>query len=188
MEETRKPIEWYEWLYEISDIWNIKSFYNKYNRWRIILKKTIVKWYEKIWLYNNKWKLKTYSVHRLVANAFIINPNNKITVNHKDWNKQNNCANNLEWNTISENTLHWFRQLWRKHPALWKFWKYNPKSKKVYQYTKDWILIKIRNCWKEIQNELWYKTNGIYNCCLWTKYYKTAYGFIWKYDTWGKNE
>jgi hypothetical protein len=49
---------------------------------------------------------KTYKVHRLIAMAFIPNPENKRTVNHKDGNKQNNAANNLEWVTRRENEDH----------------------------------------------------------------------------------
>lgn len=48
------------------------------------------------------------SVHRVVALAFISNPCNKPTVNHKDGNKQNNNVANLEWATHSEQTLHAF--------------------------------------------------------------------------------
>lgn len=55
---------------------------------------------------NNNRKL--YLVHRLVAEAFIPNPNHLEFVNHKDGNKQNNCANNLEWVTKSENERHAF--------------------------------------------------------------------------------
>lgn len=54
----------------------------------------------------NKGKRRNIYVHRLVAEAFIPNPLNKPTINHKDENKLSNKASNLEWLTIAENNAY----------------------------------------------------------------------------------
>lgn len=61
--------------------------------------------YQAVGLYKDS-KSKTGKVHRLVAQAFIPNPDNKPHVNHIDGNKLNNYASNLEWVTHQENTSH----------------------------------------------------------------------------------
>lgn len=62
--------------------------------------------YKKINLVNKDKVRKTLSVHRLVAETFIPNPENKPQVNHIDGNKENNHVSNLEWVTIEENARH----------------------------------------------------------------------------------
>jgi hypothetical protein len=59
-----------------------------------------------IQLYLTKDKIKNYQLHRLIANAFIPNPENKQYVNHKDSNRENNLLDNLEWVTFEENVKH----------------------------------------------------------------------------------
>lgn len=65
-------------------------------------------------LYNKENKRKSLKIHRLIAEHFIENKDNKPEVNHKDGNKQNNVIVNLEWVTKSENTIHAFRLGLRK--------------------------------------------------------------------------
>lgn len=61
-------------------------------------------------------KTKDYSIHRLVAATFIPNPEKKSTVNHIDGDRRNNCVDNLEWATYSENISHSYKKLGRIGP------------------------------------------------------------------------
>ena len=88
--------------YYVSNYGQVKSY--KFGR-EVILKHWNVQGYLFIQLAKNN-KKKSMSIHRLVAKAFIPNPYNKLTVNHKDGNKLNNCVDNLEWMTHSENMKH----------------------------------------------------------------------------------
>lgn len=104
MDEVWKDIEGFEGHYQVSNLGRVKS--DKYGYWRE-LKQTINnrgKGYLRVGLFDGK--MKTYSVHRLVAQAFIPNPENKPQVNHIDGNTRNNNVNNLEWCTAMENVSH----------------------------------------------------------------------------------
>jgi len=57
--------------------------------------------------------------HRIIAETFLPNPQNKPTINHKDGNKANNCIDNLEWATYGENNLHRFQVLHCAVPNKW---------------------------------------------------------------------
>ena len=103
--EIWKDIEGYEGIYQVSNKGRIKSFYGV--KEKILVTRTKGHDYEKVLLSKNGVG-KTFLIHRLVAKAFIPNPENKPEVNHIDGNKKNNCVENLEWMTCSENTKHAF--------------------------------------------------------------------------------
>lgn len=86
--------------YSISDIGEVRNDITGY-----ILKPTIQQGYAHVTIYIDK-KGKRVKIHRLVANAFIPNPDNKPYVNHIDGIRSNNRVENLEWVTASENTRH----------------------------------------------------------------------------------
>ena len=110
-------------------------------------------------LYNNGVS-KDIAIHRLVAIAFIPNPNNYRYVNHKDKNTKNNKVSNLEWCTNSYNLIY-------------------SKGKKVVQYSKEGEFIKEFNCVADASRECNIPTTNISKCCKGKRY--SAGNFIWRY-------
>lgn len=179
--EIWKDIKDYEWLYQISNLWNIKSLerYKKnYSKKQLVKEKILSiwdnwKWYKVVNL--NKFnKSKTFYVHRLVWLSFLENP--KKEINHKDWDKSNNRLENLEWCTSSENNQHKFKVLWYKKSK----WLDSKISKPVAQYNLDWVFIKQYWWIREAERALWKtKATNIYKVCKWQ--YKQCFWFFWKY-------
>ena len=101
--EIWKDIKGYEGLYQVSNLGRVKSLPRKNHpkeEFRNLSPDS--KGYLRVNLFKNN-KGKTHKVHRLVAEAFIPNPNNYPQVNHKDENKANNNVDNLEWCTNKYN-------------------------------------------------------------------------------------
>lgn len=98
MEEEWRQVAGYEGIYEVSNLGNVYSHVSKRNL------KNQIDWkgYVRMSLTKNRINTKA-RLHRLVAIAFIDNPDNYLEVNHKDEIKLNNYANNLEWCTTQYN-------------------------------------------------------------------------------------
>lgn len=159
--------------YSVSNLGNVIN--NKTNK---LMKINIKGGYSNINLVNNK-KRKIFKVHRLVAMAFIPNPESKPEVNHLDKNRSNNNISNLEWNTHKENC---------KHKSNGLIYKSN-KNKHIYRLDKEseeviekYNSIEDAGIWA-FNNKLTSNShngrNSIGNCLNGLS--KSAYGYKWKY-------
>jgi hypothetical protein len=183
MEEIWKPIEGYEGLYEVSNLGRVRSLDQvktkphprntsmtmTYKQKGKILKRKIN---TSGYLYVDLWKDKrphTIVVHRLVAMAFIPNPDNLPEVNHIDEDKTNPVVTNLEWVTKSENMRHGTcgQRMGRKH------WK------SVVQMDMDGNVIKVWECAQHAHEELGISHTQIIAVCRGKC--GSAGGFKWKY-------
>lgn len=169
MKEIWKDIEGFEGLYQVSNMGRVRSL-----RRNIILKNRITSGYEMVLLYTNNIR-KNYLVHRLVAHAFIPNPNNLPQVNHKDENKTNNCVDNLEWCDGKYNTNYGTGNKRRAQKQL----NNKNKSKVVLQYSLDGTFIKEWKSTMAVERNLGFCQSSISECCRNIR--KTAYSYIWKY-------
>lgn len=114
-------------------------------------------------------KNTNFAVHRIVANAFIPNPNGYTEINHKDYDRTNNCVDNLEWITSSQNKQH----------AYLKEVNKSSRGKAVEQYSKDGNYIQTFESITEAAKVINCCVAAISNCCLGRT--KTSQGFRWKF-------
>lgn len=193
MEEVWKDIPWYEGIYQVSSIGMVKSLDRRLPvqrhfcnyKWMILSTHLNKDWYILVAL-SRIWIQKIFLVHRLVALAFIPNPENKPEINHIDGNKYNNDLSNLEWCTHKENINHAIRtglmtnnHSRTNHPMKGRLWKDNPKSKPVTQYSLLWEFVRDWDSTADIIRELWASRWSVERVCKWKG--KTAIWFIWKY-------
>jgi len=179
MREEWKDIEGYEGFYQVSNLGRVKSVeretYSGHNySVRRIEKERILPGYKvkNGYLYQTLLKngvMKTFKLHRLVAQAFIPNPYNKPQVNHINGDKTNNSVYNLEWVTRKENLRHAYETgLSRIRPIL--------------QYDLDGNFVMEHSSITSATKSIGKKYHGnIMMCCQEKGNRKTAYGYIWKY-------
>ena len=183
--EEWRDIKGYEGIYQISDCGRVKSLerivpwgkgirHIKEKFLRVKKKKSGYLFY---CLYSGNGTVKYEHAHRLVAQAFIPNPLQKKDVNHIDGNKSNNCVDNLEWATRSENQIHAYNVLkrTREHPIGWD----NKLAKHIVQLNLDGTFVKKWASSCDFQRQTG-KTEANVRRCL-TGKMKTAYGFRWMY-------
>ena len=124
--------------------------------------------YLRVLLYKNGRRQKC-SVHRIVAQAFIVNPDNLPCINHRDECKTNNHVENLEWCDTKYNLNYNDGQ---KRRAI-------KRSKTIYQYTLNGEFVKEWKSATEVQRQTGYNQGYICQCCNGKR--KQAYDYIWKY-------
>lgn len=198
MEEIWKDIEGYEGMYMVSSLGRVKTLIGRYKNVTILKEGIKNNGYCSITLYKNK-KPHHYWVHRLVAQAFIPNPNNYPVVNHKDENPKNNCVENLEWCTqeyninygngnIKRSLSHKGKRFTKTHIENMskarigkRVGSKNYKSIPVAQYNKNGEFITVYESARIAEQALHLPNKSgqhILDCARGKL--KTAYGFIWK--------
>jgi len=173
-EELWRDIPGYEGLYQVSSFGRVKSLYRIMKRKRNFI--TINERFLKLGLNRgyatialaNRGNVKYYQVHRLVAQAFIPNPNNLPCVNHKDENPSNNHVDNLEWCTKSYNNSYNEARIKAAVPRRIPILQYDKKGR----FIKEWSHA------REAAETLNLNKHAIYECCVGRS--KTSGGYIWK--------
>lgn len=183
MIEIWKDIPGYEGLYKISNYGEVISInYNHTKKEKKLIPQKNKTGYLRITI-----KGKGKNIHRLVAETFIPNKENKPVVNHIDGNKTNNRVDNLEWNTVSENTNHaiknkliTFNSKRKKESELINIRKATEKNKKkIFQYSKEGNLLGVFGSIIEASRKTKCNATHISLCAKGKQ--KSCGGYRWEY-------
>ena len=172
--EIWKDVVGYEGSYMVSNLGRIRGMYGK------ILRPVARRHgYLSVFLYgkgNNDRNYKQFSIHRLVAEAFIENPNGYAEVNHLDEDKTNNRSENLEWCDHKYNMNYGTVQKRRSQKI-----KNGPKARPIDQLDMDGNYIKTFPSMAEAKRLCGFEQSNIFYAI--SGRYKQAYGFKWRYST-----
>lgn len=167
--EIWKDIEGFEGKYQISSMGRVKSLnFKRTGKEKILKGRNNIKGYLQVSLYNER-KKKNYSIHRLVAQTFIPNPNNLLEVNHINEDKTDNRVENLEYCDRKYNCNYGTRN---KKVAI-------VKSIPILQFSLDGELVRKWDSAEEASKELNIFRSSIIECCKGRR--KSAGGYRWKY-------
>lgn len=193
MEEIWKDIEGYEGQYQVSNLGRVKTLARLTVRpapatktgWReyripekIMRLRPGTRGYLCVNLRQEE-KPVTLMVHRLVAKAFVPNPDNLPIINHKDENRQNNRADNLEWCTAQYNVTY-------GHALELRYEKL--KKCPVAMFKPDGTLIRTFPTAKDAERFIGKRgaSRNIIMCCNGSRHHRTNYGYKWSYVIDGK--
>lgn len=185
--EIWKDIKGYEGVYQVSTTGRVKSLARLIKKekgtWnlkeRILVANVDCLGYHRAGFSQRKQR-KYFGIHRLVAEAFIPNPDNKKEVNHIDGNKSNNHVNNLEWATRSENMKHAVDNGLVTHLKK----SSDNKKKKIYQFNRRGELIKVFNSLGEASEETGVSKAYISQLCSGTRKVQKHHEFIFSHKYW----
>lgn len=181
MVEIWKDVVGYEGLYQVSDQGNVRSLNWKNQGFtHNLYLKHHPRGYRQVELYKDGTS-RMLTVHRLVAQAFIPNPDGLTVVNHKDEDKSNNAVTNLEWCTSQRNFWH----SWDMHHSSRPLKKPKTRSnsgyarhpEKVLQMDLAGNIIRVWDSAAAAAKERSYNNWSILQCCKGKR--TTAYGFKW---------
>lgn len=181
--EIWKDVPGYDGVYQVSSIGRVRSVTrvikhgdHKRTSYGTILIQYVTVWgYMGIGFYKDR-KRKCHPIHRLVAIAFIPNPENKKQVNHKNGIKTDNRIENLEWATPHENISHAFSN----GLSFVKRGSGNHFAKAIVQYDLKGNFVAKYGCAMDAYRKHGYHSSNLSKACK--KKIKTAYGFIWNYE------